>query len=80
MADYVTLIDRFDLLEDSRDQYHVVYPLPEVLFVVYASILSNYTAWEDMASFAINNQDWFRQFFLTSLDFLLSTHYRKFVH
>ena len=63
MADYVTLIDRFDLLEDSRDQYHVVYPLPEVLFVVYASILSNYTAWEDMASFAINNQDWFRQFF-----------------
>ena len=63
MADYDTLIERLGLLEDTRDQYHVVYPLPEVLFVVYASILSNYTAWEDMESFAINNQDWFRQFF-----------------
>tara|TARA_B100000965_G_C19538706_1_gene734595 strand:+ start:275 stop:1024 length:750 start_codon:yes stop_codon:yes gene_type:complete len=63
MTDYVTLTDRLGLLEDTRHPYHITYSLPEALFVVYASILSNYTAWEDMASFATHNQAWFRQFF-----------------
>ena len=44
MAEYVTLCERLHNLSDPRDQDHVVYTLPEVLFIVYASILSDYTA------------------------------------
>ena len=63
MAEYVTLCERLHNLSDPRDQDHVVYTLPEVLFIVYASILSDYTAWEDMEAFAKHNAAWFRQFF-----------------
>ncbi len=63
MAEYVTLCERLHNLSDSRDKDHIVYTLPEVLFIVYASILSDYTEWEDMEAFAKNNADWFRQFF-----------------
>ena len=50
-------------MPDIRDKVHIVYPLQEVLFIVYASILSNYSEWGEMEQFAKNNTDWFRQFF-----------------
>ena len=43
MPAYTSMTDRFQPLSDSRSALHVTYLLPEVLFIVYASILSNYT-------------------------------------
>ena len=40
MVEYITLCQRLHNLPDPRDKDHVIYTLPEVLFVVYASILS----------------------------------------
>ena len=58
-----SIIDRFQTLSDSRSALHITYSLPEVLFIVYASILSGYTEWKSMANFASYNLPWFRQFF-----------------
>ncbi|WP_422491691.1 ISAs1 family transposase [Endozoicomonas sp. ALE010] len=63
MNSYAPIIDRLHQLAEPRDKVHVVYPLQEVLFIVYASILSGYTEWQSMASFAHYNKAWFRQFF-----------------
>lgn len=63
MAKYTPLVVRLETIEDPRHPDHVVYLLPEVLFIVYASILSGYTEWKSMASFAKHNADWFRQFY-----------------
>jgi predicted transposase YbfD/YdcC len=57
------MVDRFQALTDLRSSIHLTYTLPEVLFIVYASILSGYNEWEGMASFARYNLPWFRQFF-----------------
>ena len=51
MSGYKTLIVRLESLEDPRNE-QVVYPLTEVLFIVYASILSGYTTWKGMEDFA----------------------------
>lgn len=63
MAAYQTLYERLSQLEDSRDPEHITFSLPEILFIIYASILSDYTKWSDMEIFAKNNQEWFRRFF-----------------
>ena len=63
MAQYTPLIVRLATVKDPRHKDHIVYLLPEVLLIVYASILSGYTQWKSMASFAENNADWFRQFY-----------------
>jgi predicted transposase YbfD/YdcC len=57
------ITERFESLSDLRSALHITYPLPEVLFVVYASILSGYKEWKSMADFASYNLPWFRQFF-----------------
>ena len=36
------MVDRFETLTDLRSFMHLTYTLPEVLFIVYASILSGY--------------------------------------
>ena len=36
-----SIIDRFQTLSDSRSALHITYSLPEVLFIVYASIGSH---------------------------------------
>ena len=36
------ITDRFQTLSDSRSAIHITYSLPEVLFIVYASVLSGY--------------------------------------
>ncbi len=45
------ITDRFQTLSDSRSAIHITYSLPEVLFIVYASVLSGYNEWESMANF-----------------------------
>ncbi len=62
MSGYKTLIARLESLDDPRNE-QIVYPLTEVLFIVYASILSGYTTWKGMQDFARYNAGWFRQFF-----------------
>ena len=57
------ITDRFQTLSDSRSAIHITYSLPEVLFIVYASVLSGYNEWESMANFGSYNLTWFRQFF-----------------
>ena len=57
------MVARFQSLADLRSALHLTYTLPEVLFIIYASILSGYNEWEGMADFARYNQAWFRQFF-----------------
>ena len=57
------MVDRFETLTDLRSSIHLTYTLPEVLFIVYASILSGYRDWEGMANFAHHHLPWFRQFF-----------------
>ncbi len=73
MAEYITLFDRLHTLIDPRDKDHVVYTLPEVLFIVYVSVLSDYSEWEDMEVFAKHNADWFRRYFPYRFGF--PTHY-----
>ena len=63
MSTCTPITDRFQALSDSRSAIHITYSLPEVLFIVYASILSGYNEWESMANFASYNLSWFRQFF-----------------
>ena len=63
MFNYTPMITRIQTLAEPRSDIHVTYPLPEVLFIVYASILSGYTKWKGMERFAKYHQDWFRQFF-----------------
>ncbi|WP_145912685.1 transposase family protein [Endozoicomonas montiporae] len=47
------IVDRFETLSDSRSALHIItYSLPEVLLIVYASILSGYNEWKSMANFA----------------------------
>ncbi len=60
MSGYKTFIARLESLEDPRNE-QILYPLTEVLFIVYASILSGYTTWKGMEDFARFNADWFRQ-------------------
>ena len=57
------MVDRFETLTDLRSFIHLTYTLPEVLFIVYASIMSGYNEWEGMANFARHHLPWFRQFF-----------------
>lgn len=63
MSNYAPITARLETLTEPRSKIHVRYPLPEVLFIVYASILSGYSKWESMESFAKYNADWFRKFF-----------------
>ena len=63
MAPFTPMAERFDTLSDLRSTIHITYSLPEVLFIVYASILSGYEEWESMEDFAKYNISWFRQFF-----------------
>ena len=63
MAPFTPMAERFDTLSDLRSAIHITYSLPEVLFIVYASILSGYEEWESMEDFAKYNISWFRQFF-----------------
>ena len=57
------MVNRFETLTDLRSSIHLTYTLPEILFIVYASILSGYNEWEGMANFAHFHLSWFRQFF-----------------
>ncbi|MGO0307244.1 ISAs1 family transposase [Endozoicomonas acroporae] len=50
-------------LTEPLSEDHVTYPLPEVIFIVYVSILSGYTTWQGMERFAKYNHRWFRMFF-----------------
>lgn len=63
MANYTSMIDRIQTLTEPRSKMHITYPLSEVLFIVYCSILSGYSKWKSMERFATHNQSWFRQFF-----------------
>ena len=63
MSTCTPITDRFQTLSDLRSAIHITFSLPEVLFIVYASILSGYTEWKSMANFASYNLPWFRQFF-----------------
>ena len=55
MAPFTPMAERFDTLSDLRSAIHITYSLPEVLFIVYASILSGYEEWESMEDFAKYN-------------------------
>ncbi|MFK0571039.1 ISAs1 family transposase [Endozoicomonas sp.] len=63
MANYTPMIIRIQSLTEPRSDIHVTYPLSEVLFIVYVSVLSGYTTWKGMARFAKYNRNWFRLFF-----------------
>ena len=63
MSACTPITERFQTLSDLRSTLHITYSLPEVLFIVYASILSGYNEWKSMANFASYNLPWFRQFF-----------------
>ena len=52
MGGIIPIVDRLNHLSDSRSNIHVTYPLAEVLFIVYASILSGHNKWKRMEKFA----------------------------
>jgi len=62
MSTCTPMVDRLETLPDLRSAIHITYSLPEVLFIVYASILSGYEEWEGMENFAKYHANWFRQF------------------
>ena len=73
MANYTPMVVRIQTLTEPRSDIHVTYPLSEVLFIVYVSVLSGYTTWKGMERFAKYNRLWFRQFFPYKFGF--PTHY-----
>ena len=73
MANYTPMVVRIQSLTEPRRDIHVTYPPPEVLFIVYVSILSGYTTWQGMERFTKYNRHWFRQFF--SYKFGFPTHH-----
>ena len=63
MGGIIPIVDRLNQLSDSRSDIHVTYSLAEVIFIVYASILSGHNKWQRMEKFAKKNKRWFRKFF-----------------
>ncbi|MBO9481456.1 transposase family protein [Salinisphaera sp. G21_0] len=63
MSSYTPMVVRIKSLAEPRSEDHVTYPLPEVIFIVYVSILNGYTTWQGMERFAKYNHCWFRMFF-----------------
>nr|WP_245673274.1 ISAs1 family transposase [Endozoicomonas ascidiicola] len=57
------MVVRIQSLIEPRSEIHITYPLPEIIFIAYISILSGHTKWKSMEWFAKYNQSWFRQFF-----------------
>ncbi|MGO0307641.1 transposase family protein [Endozoicomonas acroporae] len=73
MSSYTPMVVRIKSLTEPRSEDHVTYPLPEVIFIVYVSILSGYTTWQGMERFAKYNHRWFRMFF--PYQFAFPSHY-----
>lgn len=52
MGGIIPIVDRLNQLSDLRSDIHVTYSLAEVIFIVYASILSGHNKWQRMEKFA----------------------------
>lgn len=78
MGGIIPMVDRLNQLADSRSDIHVTYPLAEVLFIVYASILSGHNKWTRMEKFAKKTSDGFVNFSLIDGECPLITPLEKY--
>jgi len=57
-----SLLDHFSALEDPRQQWKVVYPLPEILLVILSATLAGADDFVEIAAWAEERIDFLRQF------------------
>lgn len=58
----ISLIKRFDLLEDPRIDRHKLYPLGEILLITLATILTGGESYEDMRIFGLSKLEFLKSF------------------
>ncbi len=56
------LLDSFDKFEDTRESCRIMYPLKEILFLVFSSSLCGIRSFDEIAEFGEIRIDWFRQY------------------
>lgn len=52
----------FSIVEDPRQEGKVEYKLIEVFFIAISSTIANGDGWTDMADFAVDNEEWLREY------------------
>ena len=57
-----SLIDHFSALEDPRQAWKVVYPLPEILLLVLCGTLAGANNFVEIEEWGVDRQDFLRRF------------------
>lgn len=56
------LLEHFKVIEDPRIERHRCYPLQNILFFAFISILSDQQSWYQIVEFCEDNLDWFSEY------------------
>lgn len=62
VADPLSLIQFFSVIEDPRINRHKRYPLVNILVFTFVAILSDQLSWYQIHEFCLTNIDWFSEF------------------
>ncbi len=60
---YHPLQDHLENVPDPRQSHKILYPLPEILFLMISSVVSGNLDYEEMLDFGQDNLDWLRKYY-----------------